>query len=66
MAFKASNKHRGWTLVETGHRYYHAYKGSRRVLVGLLKRGDKEELCKRFKRIVDEMEDGTDATESQA
>ena len=66
MAFKASNKHRGWTLVETGHHYYHACRGNERIPVGLLRRGDREDLCKRFKRVVDEREDGKDAVEGQA
>lgn len=48
--------HKGWLLVETGHNYYHAIKGSRRKVIGGVKHGDHAELMRRFKRIVDELE----------
>ena len=53
MSFKTTNQYRGWKLVETGHNYYHACKGNLRVAVGSIKHGDREELVKRFKRVVD-------------
>ena len=59
MSYKTTNKHRGWKLVETGHRYYHAYKGGRRVAVGGLRHGDREELTNRFIAIVEELEGRT-------
>ena len=49
-------KYRGWVLVETGHRYYSACRGSLRAVVGSIRHGDQEELFKRFKRVVDEIE----------
>ena len=51
-------KYKGWYLVETGHRFYHACRGSLRICVGPLRRGDKEELRKRFRAIVDEFMEG--------
>lgn len=56
MSGRGKNTHRGWTLVETGRNYYHACKGPLRVAVGAVRHGDKDELSKRFKRIVDRME----------
>lgn len=56
MTFKMSSKYRGWTLVETGHRYYHACKGMVRIAVGMLKQGDREDLYRRFKQAVDDFE----------
>ena len=57
MSFKSTVNYQGWKLVETAHNYYHACKGSLRVAVGSVKRGDREELTERFKKIVDGMED---------
>lgn len=57
MSYKTTNTYKGWTLVETGHHYYHACKGNLKVVVGGIKRGDREELSKRFKKIVDGLED---------
>lgn len=56
MAFKMSHQYRGWVLVETGNRYYHAIKGKVRIAVGLLKHGDREDLYNRFKQAVDDFE----------
>lgn len=50
------NTYKGWKLVETGHNYYHACKGSRRVAVGSQRHGDINDLVERFHRKVDEME----------
>lgn len=49
--------HKGWLLVETGHNYYHAIKGRLRVAVGSIKHGDRDELMRRFRSIVDGLED---------
>lgn len=49
-------RYRGWVLVETGRRYYSACKGSLRAVVGSIRHGDQEDLFKRFKRIVDQIE----------
>lgn len=56
MAFKMSSKYRGWLLVETGHRYYHAINGKVRLVVGMLKHSDREDLYRRFKQVVDDFE----------
>lgn len=56
MSNRGKNKHRGWTLVETGRNYYHACKGPLRVAVGSVRHGDREELSRRFKAIVDSLE----------
>ena len=60
MSNKTTNTYRGWSLVETGHSYYHACKGSLRVAVGGIKHGDRAELSERFKKIVDGLEDEHD------
>lgn len=57
MSYKTTNTYKGWQLVETGHNYYHACKGNLRVVVGSIRHGDREELSKRFKKIVDGLED---------
>lgn len=57
MSYKTTNTYRGWTLVETGHNYYHACKGNLRVAVGSIRHGDREGLTKRFKEVVDGLED---------
>lgn len=49
-------EHKGWLLVETGHNYYSACKGNRRVGIGSIHNGDKAKLMMRFRRKVDEME----------
>ena len=49
-------RYRGWVLVETGQRYYSACKGSLRAVVGSIRHGDQEDLFKRFKRVVDQIE----------
>ena len=56
MSYKTTNTYKGWQLVQTGHNYYHACKGNLRVAVGSIRRGDREELTKRFKEIVDGLE----------
>lgn len=57
MSYKTTNTYKGWKLVQTGRNYYHACKGNLRVAVGSIKHGDREELTKRFKSIVDGLED---------
>lgn len=57
MSYKTTNSYKGWKLVETAHNYYHACKGNLRVVVGSIRRGDREELTERFKKIVDGLED---------
>ena len=57
MSFKSTNSYKGWKLVETAHNYYHACKGSFRVVVGSIRHGNREELTQRFKKVVDGMED---------
>lgn len=57
MSYKTTNTYKGWKLVETAHNYYHACKSNLRVVVGSIRRGDREELSKRFKKIVDGLED---------
>lgn len=57
MSYKTTSNYKGWKLVETGHNYYHACKGNLRVAVGSIRRGDREELAKRFKKIVDGLAD---------
>lgn len=56
MSYKTNGIHKGWRLVETGRNYYHACKGNLRVAVGGIKHGDREELYKRFKAVVDGLE----------
>lgn len=51
-----SYSHRGWLLVETGHGYFSACKGNRRVGVGSIRHGDWAELLARFRRKADEAE----------
>ena len=51
-----ARKHRGFVLVETGHRYFHACRGTERVAVGSIRHGDFDELCERFRHAVDEYE----------
>lgn len=57
MSFKSTVNYKGWKLVETAHNYYHACKGSLRVVVGSIRHGNREELTERFKKVVDGMED---------
>lgn len=64
MSYKTRHKYKGWTLVEVGHNYYCACKGNFRRAVGSIKRGDKEDLTKRFKAVVDQLEDMKHGTES--
>lgn len=54
---KLSFLHRGWTLVETAHNYYHACKGRLRLPVGACRKGDREELVMRFREVVDGWEE---------
>ncbi len=61
MSYKTTNAYKGWSLVETGHSYYHACKGNLRVPVGSIKHGDRAELSERFKKIVDGLEDEHDS-----
>ena len=56
MSYKSTNTYKGWKLVETAHNYYHACKGSKRVAVGSIRHGDRDELTKRFMAVVDELE----------
>ena len=55
MSFKTTNKYKGWTLVETSHNYFSACKGNLRVPIGSIRRGDREDLTKRFKAVVDKL-----------
>ena len=48
--------YKGYQLVETGHRYYSACKGSARIPVGSVRRGDFNDLCRRFMAVIDELE----------
>lgn len=48
--------YKGWTLVETAHNFYHAYRGTQRVAVGAIKHGDRVDLVHRFRRAVDGLE----------
>lgn len=56
MSYKTTNNYKGWKLVETAHNYYHACKGGKRVMVGAIRHGDREELTKRFIQVVEEIE----------
>lgn len=56
MSYRTTNAYKGWQLVETGRNYYHACKGTLRVAVGSIRHGDREDLTKRFKNIVDRLE----------
>jgi len=56
MSFKTTNKYKGWVLVETSRNYFCACKGSFRAPVGSIKRGDREDLTKRFKAVIDQLE----------
>lgn len=47
--------YRGWTLVETGHNYYSACKGPYRIGIGSIKHGDREELKRRFIKVVNQL-----------
>lgn len=60
MSYKTAYKHRDWTLVETGFNYFMACKGNRRVAIGSIRHGDLADLTRRFRKKVDEMEDGND------
>lgn len=64
MSFKTTNKYKGWVLVETSHNYFCACKGSLRAPVGSIKRGDREDLTKRFKAVVDQLESVNHGTEN--
>ena len=46
-------RHKGYILVETGHNYYHACRGTERIAVGSMRHGNREELWNRLVRIVD-------------
>lgn len=56
MSFRTRSKYKGWTLVETGHNYYHACKRNIRIAIGAIKHGDREELVVRFMKIIDGLE----------
>lgn len=51
------NSYKGWLLVQTGQNYYCACKGNLRVPVGSIKHGDRDALYRRFKEVVDGLED---------
>lgn len=55
-----TKEYRGWVLVLTGHNYYSACKGNRRVGIGAMLHGDHARLAKRFRDKVDELEGGKD------
>ena len=48
--------YRGFTLVEVGHNYFAACKGPIRINIGSMRRGDRQELCERFMRVIDRLE----------
>lgn len=49
--------HKGYMLVEVGHNYFCACKGSERVPVGSMRHGDHAELMRRFRKKVDELKE---------
>lgn len=58
-AMGKGSTYRGWMLVETGHRFYHACKGTIRICVGAARHGDMEELRRRFRKTVDDFYGGS-------
>ena len=56
MSYKTTYTHKGWTLVQVGSNYYSACKGNVRHAVGSIRNGDKADLARRFRQIVDRLE----------